>query len=159
MARRIGRAGVFSRHLHRGSQQEQRSPVAQQGPARPEGTDLNPQGGILPSRSRDHCQQVGLDLFAEAAERFREAIAIHPDYGTSYANLASALQETGSWEKARVALERSLGINPFNPFVWKELGYVQMQAGEREGAVRSWKTALRLNPGDPDLRRMLGEHP
>ena len=32
-------------------------------------------------------------------------------------------------------------------------------AGEREGAVRSWKTALRLNPGDPDLRRMLGEHP
>jgi tetratricopeptide (TPR) repeat protein len=95
----------------------------------------------------------------EAAERFREAIAIHPDYGTSYANLASALQETESWEEARVALERSLAINPFNPFVWKDLGYVEMQTGEREGAVRSWKTALRLNPGDPDLRRMLGEHP
>jgi len=107
--------------------------------------------------------KVGLALLdlsraEEAAGRFREAIAIHPDYGSSYVNLAAAHQVKEAWSDARRALEKALDINPFNPYVWKDLGSVLMQVGDREGAVLSWRAALRLNPADGELRRLLGGH-
>lgn len=107
--------------------------------------------------------KVGLALLDlsradEAAARFREAIDIHPDYGFSYVNLASAHQLQEAWNDARRALEKALDINPFNPYVWRDLGSVLMQSGDREGAVLSWRAALRLNPGDGELRRLLGRH-
>lgn len=107
--------------------------------------------------------KVGLALLDlsradEAAERFREAVAIHPDYGSSYVNLAVAHKVNKAWSDSRRALEKALDINPFNPYVWRDLGSVLMQVGDREGAVLSWRAALRLNPSDAELRRLLGGH-
>lgn len=102
--------------------------------------------------------KVGLVLLdlgreGEAEQQFRDALALHPDYAASRVNLAAALGSGGDWDGARQALEASLDINPFNPYVWADLAELQMRLGQVEEGERSRMTARRLNPGRVDSRQ------
>ncbi len=99
---------------------------------------------------------VELDRAEEAATAFRRAIAIHPDYNASYVNLARLLADGKEWMEAAALLRASLDINPFNPFAWKDLAMALAELGDGE-AWRSAETAFRLNPGDRELKNLLGK--
>jgi len=107
---------------------------------------LNRMGRVLLEMKREQ----------EAEEMFARAMEMTPDYPASYSGLAEVFALTGRWEASRGALEVYLEINPFNPVVWKDLGSVHMELGDKETAVRYWETSFRLNPGDEELRRVLG---
>jgi tetratricopeptide (TPR) repeat protein len=92
----------------------------------------------------------------EAETAFRRAIVLHPDYPASYVNLARLLAEGKEWKAAAALLKASLDINPFNPFAWKDLAMALAELGDGE-AWRSAETAFRLNPGDRELRNLLGK--
>lgn len=102
--------------------------------------------------------KVGLVLLdlgrgGEAEQQFRDALDLHPAYAASLVNLAAALGLGGDWDGARKALETSLDINPFNPYVWADLAELQMRLGQVEEGERSRMIARRLDPGAGDRRK------
>jgi tetratricopeptide (TPR) repeat protein len=87
---------------------------------------------------------LALQRYDEAEARAVEAAEIHPDFTSTYANLAAARGAQGDWRGAEDALRESLDINPFDPFVWKDLGNLLLSGGRIEEGEKALSTAGRL---------------
>jgi Flp pilus assembly protein TadD len=56
-------------------------------------------------------------LWREALYRWERAIQLDPTYAAAYNNLAVAYEQLGDFEKARVAYEKALEVEPNNPTI------------------------------------------
>ncbi|HVO12470.1 MAG TPA: alkaline phosphatase family protein [Vicinamibacteria bacterium] len=61
------------------------------------------------------------------------------------------------WAPAAAAYERALAAGPATPDLLNALGWARVQLGQRPEAVRLLTRSLALQPGQPDIRKLLAE--
>ena len=58
-----------------------------------------------------------LGLWREALAHWERAVKLDPTYAPAYNNMAIGYEQQGEFEKARVAYERALELNPNNAYI------------------------------------------
>lgn len=74
------------------------------------------------------------------------ALQIRPDFDVGYANLGALYAQRGDMDAASEALERAAVILPTNALFWLKLGEYREAAGDVEGALDAYVTALERQP-------------
>lgn len=113
------------------------------------------------TRSAELLSQRGVDLLAEgraaeAAERFREAIAADPAHCEPYHGLVRALRDAGQLDQSIAAALALTALTPDDPLAHTALSISLQCAGqipEAEAAaararVLEWKIQLQSPPGE-----------
>ena len=97
------------------------------------------------------------EAYDAALEAYQSAAKDRPEDATSRYNLGTALYQKKQFEKAADEFRRSLDtIDPVHQAQgYYNLGNAQIQLNDIEGAIRSYKSALRLNPADLDTKHNL----
>ena len=92
-----------------------------------------------------------------ALEAYQSAATDRPEDAISHYNLGTALYQKKQFEKAADEFRRSLDAeDPIHRAQgYYNLGNAQIELNDVEGAIRSYKSALRLNPTDPDAKHNL----
>jgi len=122
--------------------------VAEQGLARfPASAGLLTCLGNLALTERKH---------AEAAERFRQALAADPQAAAAHFNLALALRQLGRPEEAVDALKQALALAPEFVEAYVELGRLCTDLGRQPDALASFQRALAYRPDSPATHMELG---
>jgi Flp pilus assembly protein TadD len=93
---------------------------------------------------------------SEAVTRFRQALALQPDFGSSRLLLGSSLLALRNDSDAVVELKRAAAILPREPQVHFELGRAYERVGNRIAAVQEFQTLVHLVPQDPEYSYQLG---
>ena len=88
-----------------------------------------------------------------AVDAAREAVRVGGGYPEANLVLAAALAAQGDYEGVAAALRGALELNPFNPFVWRDLGRVLRKLGRAQEAQKASVTALRLVPNNEAFMR------
>jgi len=88
-----------------------------------------------------------------AADAAREAVRLGGGYPAANVALAAALAVLGDNEGVVAALRAALELNPFDPFVWRDLGRALRKLGRAQEAQKASVTALRLVPGNEAFMR------
>jgi choline-sulfatase len=83
---------------------------------------------------------------AEAKEAFLSALAIEPGNGRAAFNLGTLFFHEGNISEARDWLLKSLQSDAGAAPTWAQLGLAQSRLGDSEGAARSWRKAVELDP-------------
>jgi protein O-GlcNAc transferase len=99
---------------------------------------------------------VGLGLPIDAAECFRRALVIDPDYAEALNNLAYALRELGQFAEAEPLCRRSLQRKPDCAEAHNNLGAILKQLWRTREAAASFRHALQIRPDYPDALVNLG---
>ena len=97
------------------------------------------------------------EAYDAALEAYQSAAADRPEDAISRYNLGTALYQKKQFEKASDEFRRSLDtIDPVHQAQgYYNLGNAQIQLNDIEGAIRSYKSALRLNPADLEAKHNL----
>ena len=97
------------------------------------------------------------EAYDAALEAYQSAAEDRPEDAISRYNLGTALYQKKQFEKASDEFRRSLDtVDPVHQAQgYYNLGNVQAQLSDIEGAIRSYKSALRLNPTDLDAKHNL----
>ena len=92
-----------------------------------------------------------------ALEAYQSAAKDRPEHAISRYNLGAALYQKEEFEKAADEFRQSLdAADPiYRAQGYYNLGNAQAQLNDIEGAIRSYKSALRLNPTDLDTKHNL----
>jgi len=97
-----------------------------------------------------------LERYERAAERFRLAVAAHPDDPAGHYNLALALDLAGHHEEARGIYKHVLEMDCDIPDAHVNLGLALLDLGDSSAAASSLKTALELAPDDATAHYDIG---
>jgi len=93
----------------------------------------------------------------EEAERIcRERIAAGEVDATLFSQMAGLCGRRGRWQELRQWVERALELEPDQASAHSHLGVALRQAGDRDGAIASFRRALALAPADAYARSNLG---
>jgi tetratricopeptide (TPR) repeat protein len=84
--------------------------------------------------------------FDEAADRFRDAIRLHPQGPAGHNNLANILSFQGRFAEAVASYRTALAISPDDPPTLNNLGNALRQIGEFDEAVRCCRRSVTLRP-------------
>ena len=97
------------------------------------------------------------EAYDAALEAYQSAAKDRPEDVISRYNLGAALYQKKQFEEAADEFRRSLDAsNPIHQAQgYYNLGNAQVQLNDIEGAIRSYKSALRLNPTDLDAKHNL----
>ena len=97
------------------------------------------------------------EAYDTALEAYQSAAKDRPEDAISHYNLGTALYQKKQFEKASDEFRRSLdAADPiYRAQGYYNLGNAQVQLNDIEGAIRSYKSALRLNPADLDAKHNL----
>lgn len=92
----------------------------------------------------------------DAVELLREACEIDPDSEDALVNLAAALGRLNQLPEVIFRLEfaKSRGID--SPGIRNALGVAYFQTGRKDDARESFLGSLKINPDQPEVRRILG---
>lgn len=97
------------------------------------------------------------ETYDAALEAYQSAAESRPEDAISHYNLGATLYQKKEFEKAADEFRQSL--NAADPIHraqgYYNLGNAQAQLNDIEGAIRSYKSALRLNPRDLDTKHNL----
>jgi O-Antigen ligase/Tetratricopeptide repeat len=91
---------------------------------------------------------------AAAVETSGDALALNRDSVPAWHIRAAAYARLGDFPSSRAALLEAIRREPSDWVTWGLLGDLLVRRGERAAAARAYRRALRLNPRDPDLRRL-----
>ena len=99
----------------------------------------------------DHPHQAGIKLlgqqkFQQAAEKFREAVKLNPDFSFSHHYLGTALYESGNIDEARTAFLRAAELNPHYAATYLCLGKIEAEQGNLANAENYYRKSLELRP-------------
>ena len=92
----------------------------------------------------------------EAADRYRQALAIRPDYVEAHNNLGSTLRAQGRLDEALACYERALRLRPGHPNIYNNLGVTLKALGRNEEAIGCYQRALAARPDFADAHYNLG---
>ena len=97
------------------------------------------------------------EVYDAALDAYRSAAENRPEDPISRYNLGTALYQKKQFEKASDEFRRSLDAEDpiYQAQGYYNLGNAQVQLNDIEGAIRSYKSALRLNPEDLDTKHNL----
>ena len=97
------------------------------------------------------------EAYGAALEAYQSAAKNRPDDAISRYNLGTVLYQKKQFQKASDEFRRSLdAVDPIHQAQgYYNLGNAQVQLNDIEGAIRSYKSALRLNPRDLDAKHNL----
>jgi tetratricopeptide (TPR) repeat protein len=93
----------------------------------------------------------------EATTECLRAIDVDPDFGNPYNDIGCYLMQQGKLDEAIPWLERAKQAKRYEPrqFPHMNLARIRMKQGRWWDALREFEEAVRLAPGDADLRRAL----
>jgi len=94
--------------------------------------------------------------FKEAAQSYREAINIQPDFPIAWNNLGNAMRMLGDLDEADDCFTRALQQKPDYLSPMKNRGTLWIWAGEVDRGLASYQEAMQIAPDDPELHRNLG---
>lgn len=105
-------------------------------------------------RGNTHYESEAYDA---ALGAYRSAAENRPEDPISRYNLGTVLYQQKQFEKAAAEFRRSLDAETpiYQAQGYYNLGNTQVQLNDIEGAIRSYKSALRLNPEDLDAKHNL----
>jgi len=86
---------------------------------------------------------------AEAAEQYRQALRLKPDYMNAHNNLGTLLAGLGRYEESEEHLREALRLKPDSPQLEVNLGMVCASLGRNEEARAHFESALARMPGNP----------
>lgn len=94
------------------------------------------------------------EAYDAALDAYQSAAENRPEDPISRYNLGTVLYQKKQFEKASDEFRRSLGAEDpiYQAQGYYNLGNAQVQLNDIEGAIRSYKSALRLNPEDLDTK-------
>ncbi len=97
------------------------------------------------------------EAYDAALEAYQSAAEDRPEDAISRYNLGTALYQKEQFEKASDEFRQSLDASDpiYRAQGYYNLGNAQAQLNDIEGAIRSYKSALRLNPADLDTKHNL----
>jgi protein O-GlcNAc transferase len=98
----------------------------------------------------------GQNKFVEAADNYRRALALNPDYALAHRDLGDLLQLQEYYPKALEHYRQALLLNPDFAEVHSNLGAILKRQGHSAAAIEHYRQALRLNPQLADTHRNLG---
>lgn len=131
-------------------------------PAVPAGLDPAPTAAAgVAVRPQAEFMQQGIAAhaagrFAEAVEKFRQAVAMAPGDPRARMNLGVALKDAGAIDEAEAAYRQALALKPQFPAGLSNLGILLSETGRDAEAVACFEEALRLDPGLADARHNRG---
>ena len=94
---------------------------------------------------------------ASAISRFRQAIALQPDYGPSHLLLGSSLLALHRNTEAVQELRRAVKLMPEQPQAHFQLANAYEAVGDWINAVQQLQKVVELAPDDPEYRYQLGK--
>lgn len=94
-----------------------------------------------------------LDL---AADNFREALALKPDYVIAHNNYGMLLRDQGKLKEAVTHWEKALEFEPRHPNAHANLGVSRMTQGDFDRAIEHFQIVLQVNPDFPNIHFLLG---
>jgi tetratricopeptide (TPR) repeat protein len=92
----------------------------------------------------------------EAADHYRRAVALAPDYPPAYNNLATAQRAKGQLADAVATYQQALRLRPEYPEAQYNLANALMDAGRATEAVDHFRIALQTIPASVDVHNNLG---
>lgn len=92
----------------------------------------------------------------EAADAYRQALAIEPRFPEALTNLAETLQATGRADQAIEVLRRAVELAPTLPVPVCGLAHALRDQGHLEEAITLYRRAIALEPGNTGARDGLG---
>jgi len=99
-------------------------------------------------------QQQGKLL--EAADEYRAALSIKPDYVEAQANLGAVLSRLGKYDEAVAAYESALKLAPHLTPILLNLGIAHYRAGKFDQAVAVFQRLLEQRPDVTQARQLYG---
>jgi tetratricopeptide (TPR) repeat protein len=108
--------------------------------------DLHFQRGVV----HFHVQE-----WAGAADEFRRAIELKPDFRDARYNLAQTQIKLGDHETALATLREAVRVRPNDAVAFAVLGKLLLDRGDRDAARDALETAARLAPQDAAIRQSL----
>ncbi|MBU5611486.1 tetratricopeptide repeat protein [Geomonas sp. Red51] len=103
------------------------------------------------------CTLDGSGRQAEAIERYRLAIALHPDYAAPHYNMGNSLYTLGRFAEAVDCYRRALAVDPTLAQGWHNLALALKEQGDLEAALHALKRAVSVAPDYLEARHNLGE--
>jgi tetratricopeptide (TPR) repeat protein len=91
-----------------------------------------------------------------AAEAYRQAIEIDPQFAEAYANLGAVLARQGKYKEAVASYERALTINPKLTAARLNLGLAHYRAGALAAAAEAFRAVHAAEPSLLQARQLLG---
>jgi len=85
-------------------------------------------------------------MLEEAAECYRQAVAINPDFAEGFLNLGFVLKEQKRYEDAERYLKQAVLINPAMEDAYYILGGISQERGNLDGAIENYNKILELKP-------------
>jgi Flp pilus assembly protein TadD/peroxiredoxin len=82
----------------------------------------------------------------QAAESFRQVIALKPDNADAYYNLGTLNLRRNNLVEANRYLQQTVRLRPKFPEAWNNLGMMAAQQGNSEEAIRDFQQSITLRP-------------
>jgi predicted O-linked N-acetylglucosamine transferase (SPINDLY family) len=86
--------------------------------------------------------------FTEAADNYRRALALNPNYAAAHRNLGDLLQIQGRYAEAADSYRQALLLNPDSAEVFSNLGTTLQAQGKLSDAIENFRQALVLEPNN-----------
>ncbi len=100
-------------------------------------------------------EAINRNEVSEAMALLDRVVRRYPSFAEGWNRRALLYWHTGHYVRSIADSRRVLALNPLHFGAWQGLGMCQVHLGDYDGACRSFAAALKLNPHDPDLRRVL----
>ena len=94
----------------------------------------------------------------EAEARFRKSLELNPNQRYAHNSLGRIYDRRGMVEKAEAEYGMEIKNTPYNETAYLNLADIYMRQGKSGKAEELWEAALRLNPDDTRIRKMLIAH-
>jgi len=88
----------------------------------------------------------------EAAEELRAALKLDAENSDLHRELGITFLLGKEWKRARVEMLEAIRHDPTDADAFNGLGYALEKMGDLEGAVKQYRMANQLDPGDPTYR-------